>query len=140
MEEFETARHVFSDSSQMLQPFNPSLAMGLVVDTAKTTGIGYILFKFNPLFPPACALADQPGATAGPMNFSLQGVWSVGAKGSWANWSPLESEVVGYWHVSRRLHYHISGAPVIYGFVDHQPFAELYLRRRCPNYPKECSS
>ena len=44
MEEFETARQEFSDSSQMLQPFNPALAMGLVVDTAKTNGIGYILF------------------------------------------------------------------------------------------------
>ena len=40
MEEFETARQVLSDSSQMLQPFNPALAMGLVVDTAITTGIG----------------------------------------------------------------------------------------------------
>ena len=129
-EEFETARRVLSDSSQMLQPFNPALAMGLVVDTAKTTGIGYILFQFDPRFPPACALADQSAATVGPMNFSLQGVWSVGAKGSWADLSPLESECVGYWHATRRLHYHIRGAPVIYGFVDHQPFAELYEKKQ----------
>ena len=39
-EEFETARRVLSDSSQMIRPFDPSLALGLVVDTAKTTGIG----------------------------------------------------------------------------------------------------
>ena len=39
-EEFETARRVLSNSSQMLRPFDPSLAMGLVVDTAKRTGIG----------------------------------------------------------------------------------------------------
>ena len=66
----------------------------------------------------------------GPMNFSLQGVWSVGAKGSWADPSPLESEVVGYWQASRRLHYHIRGAPVIYGFVDHRQFAELYKKKQ----------
>ena len=36
--EFETARRVLSDSSQ---PLNPALAMGLVVDIAKTTDIGY---------------------------------------------------------------------------------------------------
>ena len=104
--------------------------MGLVVDTAKTTGIGYILFQFDPLFPPACALADQSVAMAGPMNFSLQGVWSVGAKGLWADLSPLESEIVGYWHASRRLNYYIRGVPVIYWFVYHQPFAELYDKKQ----------
>ena len=88
--------------------------MGLLVDRAKTTGIEYILFQFDLLFPPACAFSDQSVATTGPMNVSLQGVWSVGAKGLWADLSPLESEVVGYWHATRRLHYHIRGAPVIY--------------------------
>ena len=110
----------------MLQPFNPTLAMGLVVDTAKTTCIGYILFQLDPL-PPACELIDQPTAVAGPMN-SLQGVWLVGAKGSWADLSPFESEVLGYWHASRR--YHIRGTSVIYGFVDHQPFAEYYSKKQ----------
>ena len=71
-------------------------------------------------------MLDEPSeGRAGPMNFSLQGVWLVGAKGSWADLSPLESEVVGYWHASRRLHCHIRGAPVIYGFMDHRPFVEL---------------
>ena len=64
------------------------------------------------------------------MNFSLQGVWSVGAKGSCADLFPLASEVVGYWHATRRLHYHIRGAPIIYGFVDHQPFADLYEKKQ----------
>ena len=64
------------------------------------------------------------------MNFSLQGVWSGGAKRSWADLSPLESEVVGYWHASMSLHYCIRGAPVIYGFVDHLPFGELYDRKQ----------
>ena len=59
----------------------------------------------------------------------LQGVWSFNAKGSWANLSPIESEVVGYWHAARRLHYHIRGAPVVFGFVDHRPFAELYMKK-----------
>ena len=45
--------------------------------------------------------------------------------GSWADLVPLEAEVVGYWHASRRLHYHIRGAPVIYGLVDHRPFVVL---------------
>ena len=31
--------------------------------------------------------------------------------------------------MTRRLHYHIRGAPVIYGFLDHQPFAEMYKRK-----------
>ena len=59
----------------------------------------------------------------------LQGAWSVGAKGSWADLSPIEAEIVGYWHATRRLHYHIRRAPIIYGFVNHQPFAELYERK-----------
>ena len=66
---------------------------------------------------------------AGPMNFALQGAWSVGAKGSWGDLAPIESEIVGYWHASRRLDYHIRGAPVIYGFVDHQPFATMYMKK-----------
>ena len=107
VEEFETERKVMFDSSQMLCPFDPTLAMGLVVNPAKTTGIGYILFQFNPRFPPACELADQSTAAAGPMNFSLQGVCSVSAKGLWADLSP-----------------------VVYEFVDHQPFAELYGKKQ----------
>ena len=67
---------------------------------------------------------------AGPMNFALQGAWSVGAKGSWADLSPIEVEIVGYRHASRRLHYHIRGAPIIYGFVNHRPFAKMYERKR----------
>ena len=63
------------------------------------------------------------------MNFALQGAWSVGAKGSWGDLAPIESEIVGYWHASRRLHYRIRGAPVIYGFVDHQPFATMYMKK-----------
>ena len=114
----------------MLQPFNLALAMGLVVNTAKTTGIGYILFQFDQRFPPARVLEDQSVTTAGPMNFSLQGVWSVGAKGLWADLFPLELEVVGYWRATRRLHYHIRGAPIIYGFVDHKPFADLYEKKQ----------
>ena len=43
------------------------------------------------------------------MNFSLEGVWSVGAKGSWVDLSPIELEIVGYWHATRRLHYHKRG-------------------------------
>ena len=104
--------------------------MGLIVDMAKTTGLGYILFQFDPLLPPACEMTGTEEARAGPMNFSLQGVWSVGAKGSWADLSPLGSEVVGYWHSSSRLHYHIRGAPVVYGFVDHRSFVELYARKQ----------
>ena len=76
-EEFETVSWVLSDSSQMLRPFDPSFAMGLVVDTAKMTGIGYILFQFNPRFPVASELLDPSDGRAGPMNFSLQGVSSV---------------------------------------------------------------
>ena len=66
----------------MLRPFNPELKMGLVVDTAKTTGLGYILFQFDPRFPPAAEVPFRQKSKAGPMNLSLQGVWSVGAKGS----------------------------------------------------------
>ena len=132
--EEETARRVLSNSLQMLRPFDPSLAMGLVVDTAKTTGIGNILFQFNPRLPVALELLDPADGCAGPMNFSLQGVWSVAAKGSWADLSPLEAEVVGYWHASRRLHYHILGAPVIYAFVDHRPFSEYYETKQMPKF------
>ena len=89
-EEFETARRVLSDSSQMIRPFDPSLALGLVVDTAKTTGIGYILFQFNPRYPVAVELLDPSDDRAGPMNFYLQGAWSVVTKGSWADLAPLE--------------------------------------------------
>ena len=121
---------MLSKSSQMLRPFNPELAMGLEVNTAKTTGLKYILFQFDPLFPPACKMTDIREAKAGPMNFLLQGVWLVTPKGSWADLSPPESEVVGYWNASRRLHYHIRGAPVVCGFIDHQPFADLYARKQ----------
>ena len=129
VEEFETARHLLSDSSQMIRPFDPTLALGLIVDTAKTTGIGYILFQFNPAFPIATQLADILDTRAGPMNFSLQGAWSVVAKGAWADLAPIEAEVVGYWHATKRLHYHLRGAPIIYGFVDHKPFADLYSNK-----------
>ena len=47
------------------------------------------------------------------MNFSLQG----------------ESEIVGYWHASRRLHNNIRSAPIIYSFVDHCPLAEMYEKK-----------
>ena len=113
----------------MLRPFDPKLKMGLVVDTAKAMGLGYILFQFDPRFPPAREVPDGQSSKAGPMNFSLQGVWSVGAKGSWADLSPIESEIVGYWHATRRLHYHIRGAPVVFGFVDHKRFADLYMKK-----------
>ena len=63
------------------------------------------------------------------MNFALQGVWSVGAKGSWVDLSHIELQIVGYWHATRRLHYHIRGTPVVFGFVDHKPFAELYMKK-----------
>ena len=52
--EFKMAREVLYNSLQMLQPFNPVLAMGLLVDTAKTTGIGYILFQFDPKYSSWC--------------------------------------------------------------------------------------
>ena len=81
MEEFETARRVLSNSSQMLRPFDPELKMGLVVDTAKTTGLGYILFQLDPCFPPASEVPEGQELRAGPMNFSLQGVWSVRRQG-----------------------------------------------------------
>ena len=126
----------------MLRPFDPELKMGLVVDTAKTTGLGYKLFQFDPRFTPACEAPKGQKSRSGPMNFALQGVWLVGAKGSWADLSPIESEVVGYWHVARRLHYHIRGAPVVFGFVDHRSFAELYMKKknRCRSCPPACSS
>jgi hypothetical protein len=44
--EFETARAILSSSSQMLKPFDQALA--LLADKAKTTGIGFILFQFDP--------------------------------------------------------------------------------------------
>ena len=81
--EFEMVRDVSSNSSQMLQSFNPALAMGLHVDTDKTTGIGYILFQFDPRYPPGCRLPESVETLVSPMNFSLQGAWSVGAKGSY---------------------------------------------------------
>ena len=52
IKEFETARKLLSDTSQMIKPFNLEPVLGLVVDTAKTTCIGYILFQFDPLSPP----------------------------------------------------------------------------------------
>ena len=113
----------------MLRPFDQALALGLLADTAKTTSIGFILLQFDPRYPPGQQLPEGAEMLAGPMNFALQGAWSVGAKGSWVNLSPIEAEIVGYWHASRRLLYHIRGAPVIYGFVDHQPFAEMYERK-----------
>ena len=88
-----------------------------------------ILFQFDPWYPPACELSGSDESMVGPINFSLQGVWSVGAKGLWADLSSLESEVVGYWHTSRRLHYNIRGAPIVYIFVDHRLFAELYKKK-----------
>ena len=65
-EEFKTVRRVLSDSSQMLQPFNPALAMGLVVDTAKTMGIGFILLE-NVLRVQAPAFV--PSSPPQPINF-----------------------------------------------------------------------
>ena len=127
--EFETARAIFFSSSQMLKPFDQALALGLLADTVKTTGIGFILFQFDLRYPPGQRLPEGAEMLAGPMNFALQGAWSVGAKGSWVDLSPIEAEIVGYWHATRRLHYHIRGAPIIYGFDDHQPFAELYERK-----------
>ena len=56
-------------------------------------------------------------------------MWSVEAKGSWEDLLPLDSEVVGYWSASRQLHYHIRGAPMIYGFVDHKSFAAMYQNK-----------
>ena len=46
--EFSTARSLLSDMSPMLKPFNPELSLGLLVDTAMTTGIAYILFQVDP--------------------------------------------------------------------------------------------
>ena len=103
--------------------------MGLLVDTAKTTGIGYILFQFDLRYPLGRLLPELADMLAGPMNFSLQGALLVVAKGSWADLSHIESEIVGYWHASRTLHYHIRGAPIVYSFVDHRPSAEMYEKR-----------
>ena len=87
--------------------------MGLLVDTAKTVCLSYILFQFDPRYPPGRQLPESADMLAGLMNFSLQGVCFVGAKRSWADLSPIELEIVGYWHASRRSHYCIRGAPVI---------------------------
>ena len=54
------------------------------------------------------------------------GIWSVAAKPSWANLSPLETEIVGFIQATIKLHYYISGAPVIYGYCDHKPFIQMY--------------
>ena len=107
--EFETARAILSNASQMLSPFNQALALGLLADTAKATGVGFILFQFDPRYPPGQQLPEGAEMLARPMNFALQGAWSVGAKGLWADLSPIEAEILGYWHVTRRLHYHIRG-------------------------------
>ena len=93
IEEFKTARRVLSNLSPMLRPFDPELSIGLVVETVKTTGLGYILL-------------------------------------SCANLSPIESKVEGYWHASRRLHYYIRGAPVVFRFIEHKPFPEVYARKQ----------
>ena len=94
--EFKTARNILSDSLQVLHPFNQALALGLLADTAKTTGIGFILFQFDPRYPPGQLLPEGAEMLAGPRNFALQGAWLVGTKGLWADLSPMESEIVGY--------------------------------------------
>ena len=111
--EFETASSLLSETSQMLKPFNPELSLGLLVDTAKTTGIEYILFHFDPLSPPGKPPMKSTNPAFGQLNFALQGAWSVEAKSAWADLSPRESEVIGYWNASQRLHYHIQGPPRI---------------------------
>ena len=113
-EEFEKAREALSHPST-LYPFDPKLALGILTDVAKTVGIGIILFQYDPKKGP-----PRPG------NFQLNGLWSIKAKPAWAGLSPLETEIMGFYQASQKLHFYIYGARQINGFVDHQPFPQTY--------------
>ena len=117
IEEFETARRVLSDPS-ILHTFREDLDIGILCDVAKTTGIGMILFQFD-------AKRDPDFRT----NFNLLGLWSISSKPGWKDLSPLETEITGYWHAQNRLWFHIMGARVIHGFVDHKPFVDTYQNK-----------
>merc|ERR1711894_856456 len=93
-----------------------------MTDVAKVTGLGIFLFQHDAKLP-----LDEINPKTGRVNFQLMGVWSVAAKPSWRNLSALETEIVGYIQATIKLHYYISGAPVIYGYVDHKPFQQIYM-------------
>ena len=112
-QEFETARSVLSQES-VLHQFDPSLKTGILTDVAKNTGMGIILFQHDPSTP----------ITSN--NFKVMGVWSIVAKPSWRDLSPIETEILGFYHAWQKLQFYLLGADVIYGYVDHEPFVQLY--------------
>ena len=100
-QEFEKARLTLSHPSS-LHPFDPKKNVGILTDVAKTIGMGIILFQFDPAFPP-CPKT----------NFEVMGVWSICAKPSWRDLSPLETEILGFHQAYQKLSYYITGAPKI---------------------------
>merc|ERR1712082_19444 len=114
VKEFELAREILSRPS-VLHKFEQKWDLGLAVDTAKSLGVGIILFQFDARKPP-----DEPN------NFRLLGIWSIAAKPAWKDLSPLESEILGFYQAYQKLWFYVFGARRIYGYTDHQPFATSY--------------
>ena len=112
-QEFLTARIILSQES-VLHQFDPKLKTGILTDVAKTIGMGIILFQHDPSRP----ITDD--------NFKVMGVWSITAKPSWKDLSPIETEILGFYHAWHKLQFYLLGADVIYGYVDHEPFVTLY--------------
>ena len=119
--EFFEARKRCADHESILHEFDPTFDTGLMTDVAKCTGLGLFLFQHTAGIP-----LDEIDPRTGRLNFQLLGIWSISAKPSWRNLSPLETEILGFFQASVKLHYEIAGAPVIHGYVDHKPFMQAY--------------
>ena len=115
--EFHTARIILSQES-VLHQFDPSLKTAILTDVAKTLGMGIILFQHDP---------DKPITED---NFKVMGVWSITAKPSWKDLSPIETEILGFYHAYQKLQFYLLGSDIIYGYVDHEPFVQLYHNKQ----------
>ena len=83
-------------------------------DTQATKGLGYTLYQMD------------INKEIGPDNFYLLRLGSAKAKPSWINYSPNQVEATGALVALRKLHYYVTGAPIIHLFNDNKDFCKGY--------------
>jgi hypothetical protein len=115
-QEFDHLR-VDLSQSRLLHFYNPRLDLCLDCDTQATKGLGFTLYQMDMT------------AEIGPENFYLLRLGSAKAKNSWINFSPNQVEATGCLLSLKKMHYFVTGAPLVHVFNDNRDFCSGYQRQ-----------
>jgi hypothetical protein len=118
--EFNNLKTQFSNVDT-LSLYDKDQALGLDVDTASCSGVGYLVYNYD-------KEAEERGRPR-EESIKLIRLGSISAKKEWSNYSALETESTGCLHVLRKMSYFVAGAPEINLRVDHRPLAQAWSNK-----------